>query len=146
MHPYLRAANAGLRHHARQFSSDGSGISPVADRAHLDLLHAHLIACHQLAEQLADATHPQSPAAGRALTAVGTRLWQAAAALHDAFHTLPLADATTRPRNCPPGRLDGPPFVTICRRHLSAVHAVRRKATASQVDEPLHGHATTCAT
>jgi hypothetical protein len=116
----------------------------MADRTHLDLLHAHLISCHQLTDQLADATAPASPTAGRYLAAARTRLWQAAAAVHDAFHALPLTDPAEAPEECRPDRLEGPPFVTICQRHLSAVHAVRHKTTRAQLDDPLHGHTTTC--
>ncbi|WP_433892596.1 DUF6238 family protein [Streptomyces sp. CA-111067] len=141
-HPYLRAASAGLRRHTTTSRNAGG----AADRAHLDLLHAHLIACHHLVDQLDTATRPSSPAGGRHLATVRTRLWQAAAAVHDAFHTLPLTDrAGTREVCDPPARLvGGPPFVTICQRHQAAVHTVRRTTTSAEIDAPIHGHTTTC--
>jgi hypothetical protein len=141
-HPYLRAASAGIRRHTTT-SRHAEG---TADRAHLDLLHAHLIACHHLLDQLDTTTRPSSPAAGHHLATGRTRLWQAAAAVHDAFHTVPLADQAGTTSSCdPPARLvGGPPFVTICQRHQSAVHTVRRTTTPAEIDAPLHGHTTTC--
>ncbi|WP_225847272.1 DUF6238 family protein [Streptomyces sp. HPF1205] len=146
-HPYLRAASAGLHRHtttSRLHVDRHTGAA--ADRPHLDLLHAHLIACHQLTDQLADGTRPFSPAAGRHLAAARTRLWQAAAAVHDAFHTLPLTDPVATPEECRPEQrlVEGPPFVTICQRHLAAGHTVRRTTTPTDIDAPLHGHTTTC--
>lgn len=141
-HPYLRAAGAGLRRHTATSQLAGG----AADRTHLDLLHAHLIACYHLVDQLDTATRPTSPTAGRHLATARTRLWQSAAAVHDAFHTLPLADPAGTTKVCdPPARLvGGPPFVTICQRHQAAVHTVRRTTTSAEIDTPLHGHATTC--
>ncbi|MFF0448035.1 DUF6238 family protein [Streptomyces sp. NPDC004609] len=120
--PYLRAATAGLRHHHR------TSTEQPADRAHLDTLHAHLSTLHQLLDRLAEKTRPSHPAAGRHLATAHTRLWQAGTAVHDAFHTLPnSADTGT---DCAPPRLpEGPPFLTICHRHLATGHAVRRKTT-----------------
>ncbi|MFE4664547.1 DUF6238 family protein [Streptomyces sp. NPDC056716] len=131
--PYLRAATAGLRHHSR------TATGRPADRAHLDTLHAHLTALHRLLDQLAGQTRPPHPAAGRHLAAAHTRIWQATAALHDAFHTLP---GDTGPAGCDPTRLpDGPPVLTICHRHLATGHAVRLKTTPAD-HTPLHGHTT----
>lgn len=141
-HPYLRAASAGLhRHTSTSQNADGA-----TDRTHLDLLHAHLIACHHLVDQLDAATRPTSPAAGRHLATARTRLWQAAAAVHDAFHTLPLSApaSTTRACDSPARLVGGPPFVTICQRHQAAVHTVRRTTTSAEIDARLHGHTTTC--
>jgi hypothetical protein len=141
-YPYLRAASAALRRH----TTTSRHTAGAADRAHLDLLHAHLIACHQLLDQLDTSSRPSSPAAGRHLAATRTRLWQAAAAVHDAFHTVPLADSVSTTQVCdPPARLvGGPPFVTICQRHQAAVHTVRRTTTPAEIEAPLHGHTTTC--
>ncbi|NYV73296.1 DUF6238 family protein [Streptomyces sp. UH6] len=131
-HPYLRAATAGIRHHARTPTHASPDAPEPADRPHLDTLHAHLTAVHQLLDQLADTTHPQHPAAGRHLATAHTRLWQATAAVHDAFHLLPTAsqDSTA----CRPERLpEGPPVLTICQRHLTAGHTVRRKTTPTDL-------------
>ncbi|MET8577324.1 DUF6238 family protein [Streptomyces sp. NPDC005012] len=128
-HPYLRAATAGIRHHSRTHSRASD---QPADRAHLDTLHAHLTAVHQFLDQLADTTHPPHPAAGQHLANAHTRLWQATAAVHDAFHLLPTAsqDSTA----CLPERLpEGPPVLTICQRHLAAGHAIRRKTTPTDL-------------
>jgi len=142
-HPYLRAASAALRRHITT-SRHPEG---AADRAHLDLLHAHLIACHHLLDELDTTTHPTSPSAGRHLATARTRLWQAAAGVHDAFHALPLPGRASTTQVCdPPARLvGGPPFVTICQRHQAAVHTVRRTTTSADIGAPLHGHTTTCA-
>ncbi|MFI6289344.1 DUF6238 family protein [Streptomyces sp. NPDC051018] len=122
--PYLRAATAGLRHHGR------TGTDQPADRAHLDTLHAHLTALHQLLDRLAETTRPPHPAAGRHLATAHTRLWQASNAVHDAFHTLPTSTSTAPGSDCEPRLLpEGPPFLTICHRHLATSHAVRRKTT-----------------
>ncbi|MEE4544009.1 DUF6238 family protein [Streptomyces sp. V4-01] len=141
-HPYLRAASAGIRRHTTTSQLAGG----AADRAHLDLLHAHLITCHHLVDQLDTATRPTSPTAGRHLATARTRLWQAAAAVHDAFHTLPLTGPASTTQVCdPPARLvGGPPFVTICQRHQAAVHTARRTTTSAEIDAPIHGHTTTC--
>ncbi|WP_405734902.1 DUF6238 family protein [Streptomyces sp. NBC_01537] len=144
-HPYLRAATAGLRHHTRSLTPTAAPPTPVpADRVHLDVLHAHLTALHRLLDQLAASTRPPHPTAGRHLAAAHTRLWQATAALHDAFHTLPPAHPADQDAQCHPERLpEGPPMVTICQRHLAAGHAIRRQTTPADLDTPLHGHSTT---
>ena len=138
-HPYLRAASAGVRHHSRALARSAPACPAPVDRVHLDVLHAHLTALHQLLDQLADSTRPPHPAAGRHLAAAHTRLWQATAAVHDAFHLLPAsADAT----ECHPERLpEGPPVLTICQRHLAAGHIVRRKTTPTDLNRT---HTTAC--
>ncbi|GHE77299.1 hypothetical protein GCM10018771_69330 [Streptomyces cellulosae] len=141
-HPYLRAASAGIRHHARALApSDADPPRPV-DRLHLDVLHAHLTALLQLLDRLADHTRPPHPAAGRHLATAHTRLWQATTEVHTAFHLLPgTTEATARTSACHPERLpDGPPVLTICQRHLAAGHVVRRKTTPTD----LRPHTTTC--
>ncbi|KMS74132.1 hypothetical protein ACM01_16100 [Streptomyces viridochromogenes] len=141
-YPYLRAASAGIRHHTRTLALPPA--SP-ADRVHLDVLHAHLTALHQLLDRLAETTRPPHPAAGRHLATAHTRLWQSAAAVHDAFHLLPVADETSAGTECHPERLpEGPPVLTICQRHLAAGHVVRRKTTPSDLNTPVPGHTTTC--
>ncbi|MGD3109336.1 DUF6238 family protein [Streptomyces sp. YGL11-2] len=142
-HPYLRAASAGVRHHARALTQQTAPTS--ADRIHLDVLHAHLTALHQLLDHLAEVTRPTHPAAGRHLATAHTRLWQSAAAVHDAFHLLPAVHETAPDTACHPERLpEGPPVLTICQRQLAASHAVRRKTTPSDLNTPLHGHTTSC--
>lgn len=142
-YPYLRAASAGIRHHARALTSRDQ--HAAADRVHLDVLHAHLTALHQLLDQLAETTRPPLPAAGRHLATAQARLWQCAAAVHDAFHLVPAADTSSAGTQCRPDRLpEGPPVLTICQRHLAAGHAIRRKTTPSDLNTPLHGHTTTC--
>jgi hypothetical protein len=144
-HPYLRAATAGVRHHSRRLATGHarpSSAAGAADRAHLDVLHAHLTALHQLLDHLAENTRPPHPAAGRHLAAAHSRVWQAGAAVHDAFHTLPSGTG----EGCDPTRLpDGPPVLTICQRHLAAGHAVRRKTTPADLNTPHPGRTTTCA-
>ncbi|WP_367435103.1 DUF6238 family protein [Streptomyces celluloflavus] len=140
-HPYLRAATAGLRHHTRSLTAPAPPAPRPADRVHLNALHAHLTTLHQLLDQLTETTRPPHPATGRHLATAHTRLWQATAAVHDAFHTQP----TTQDQGCHPERLpEGPPVLTICQRHLAASHAVRRKTTPTDLSTPLHGHTTTC--
>ncbi|MGW6454381.1 DUF6238 family protein [Streptomyces sp. NPDC055078] len=139
--PYLRAATAGLRHHTRALTTGNPTAPQAADRAHLDTLHAHLTALHRLLDQLTEQIRPPHPTAGRHLAAAHTRLWQASTAVHDAFHTLPPGPGGTG-SDCDPERLpESPPVLTICQRHLTAGHAVRRKTTPADLT-PLHGHTT----
>ncbi|MFD9967730.1 DUF6238 family protein [Streptomyces sp. NPDC059011] len=136
-HPYLRAATAGVRHHTRALNRSAS--RGPADRVHLDVLHVHLTALHQLLDQLAETTRPAHPAAGRHLAAANTRLWQATAEVHTAFHLIPAASPYAT--ECRPERLpEGPPVLTICQRHLAAGHAIRRKTTPTD----LRSHTTAC--
>lgn len=146
-HPYLRAASAGVRHHTRSLTAEAATTLASADRAHLDALHAHLIALHRLLDQLQTTTRPAHPAAGRHLATAHTRLWQSAAAVHDAFHLLPAVhDASADKEECHPERLpEGPPVLTVCQRHLAAGHLVRRTTTPTDLNSPLHGHTTACA-
>ena len=142
-HPYLRAASAGVRHHTRSLFTPAQAPPAPGDRAHLDVLHAHLTALHQLLAHIAETTRPPHPAAGRHLAAAHTRLWQATAAVHDAFHLLPAASADAA--ECHPQRLpEGPPVLTICQRHLAAGHLVRRRTTPRDLNSPLHSHTTNC--
>lgn len=139
-HPYLRAASAGVRHHTRALTRPAPTSPAQVDRVHLDVLHAHLTALHQLLDLLAESARPPHPAAGRHLATAHTRLWQATAAVHDAFHLLPAASADAT--ECHPERLpEGPPVLTICQRHLAAGHIVRRKTTPTDLNRP---HTTAC--
>ncbi|MCZ4102360.1 DUF6238 family protein [Streptomyces sp. H39-C1] len=142
-HPYLRAASAGVRYHTRALARP-TAIPPVpVDRVHLDVLHAHLTALHRLLDQLAETTRPPHPAAGRHLITAHTRLWQATAEIHSAFHLLPnnTAAPSAEASECHPERLlEGPPVLTICQRHLAAGHSIRRKTTPTD----LRPHTTAC--
>ncbi|MGW1974194.1 DUF6238 family protein [Streptomyces sp. NPDC001889] len=139
--PYLRASTAGLRHHSRALNAERPTAPRAADRAHLDTLHAHLTALHKLLDQCAEQIRPPHPTAGRHLAAAHTRIWQATAEVHDAFHTLPNTPGTTGSDCDPKGLPLGPPVLTICQRHLAAGHAIRRKTTPADLT-PLHGHPT----
>ncbi|AJE81691.1 hypothetical protein SLNWT_1315 [Streptomyces albus] len=143
-YPYLRAASAGIRHHSRTLTPRPDHPATAADRAHLDVLHSHLTSLHQLLDQLTETTRPPHPAAGRQLATAHTRLWQATAAVHDAFDLLPVANEPGT--ECHPERLpEGPPVLTICQRHLAASHVVRRKTTPADLSAPAPGGTTTCA-
>ncbi|MGW1224861.1 DUF6238 family protein [Streptomyces sp. NPDC002530] len=138
-HPYLRAASAGIRHHAQAIAPSGVVPSRPADRPHLDVLHAHLTALLPILDRLAQTTRPPHPAAGRSLESAHTRLWQAASDVHAAFHLLP--GTRSAERSCDPDQLpEGPPVLTICQRHLAAGHVVRRRTTPTD----LHPHTTAC--
>ncbi|MFJ5265509.1 DUF6238 family protein [Streptomyces sp. NPDC088387] len=140
-HPYLRAASAGIRHHTRALALSETNPPKRADRPHLDVLHAHLTALHQLVDRLADSTRPAHPAAGRHLTIAHTRLWQATSEVHSAFHLLPSTTTQAELEACHPEQLpEGPPVLTICQRHLASGHAVRRKTTPTD----LRPHTTAC--
>ncbi|KUN40404.1 hypothetical protein AQJ30_07055 [Streptomyces longwoodensis] len=141
-HPYLRAASAGVRHHTRALASLDATPPRPADRLHLDVLHAHLTALHQLLDRLAETTRPPHPAAGRHLASAHTRLWQATSEVHTAFHLLPsTAVADAEASACHPEQLpEGPPVLTICQRHLAAGHVIRRKTTPTD----LRPHTTAC--
>ncbi|MGW0137538.1 DUF6238 family protein [Streptomyces calvus] len=137
-HPYLRASTAGVRHHTRALKRSLQ-TAPV-DRVHLDVLHAHLTELHRFLDQLAVAARPPHPGAGRHLGAAHTRLWQATAEIHAAFHLLPSASADST--ECHPEQLpEGPSVLTICQRHLAAGHVIRRKTTPTDLNRP---HTTAC--
>ncbi|WP_244452109.1 DUF6238 family protein [Streptomyces seoulensis] len=141
-HPYLRAASAGIRHHTRALPQADNGSPNPADRAHLDVLHTHLTALHQLMDQVTEGTRPLHPAGGRHLAGAHTRLWQAATEIHAAFHLLPTTPtAEDAEASCHPERFpEGPPVLTICQRHLAAGHSIRRKTTPTD----LRPHTTAC--
>ncbi|GAB3121141.1 DUF6238 family protein [Streptomyces calidiresistens] len=146
-HPYLRAASAGVRHHTRSLAERTARPREAVDRVHLDVLHAHLTALHRLLDHLTESARPPYPAAGRQLAIARTRLWQTAGALHEAFHLLPAPHRNTDEEECHPDLLpEGPPLMTICRRHLASGHAVRRRTTPTDLKGPPHGHTTHCVT
>ncbi|MEI5100920.1 DUF6238 family protein [Streptomyces sp. PmtG] len=136
-HPYLRAASAGVRHHTRTLTTEAAAAPLPADRTHLDVLHAHLITLHRLLDQVHTGTQPPHPAAARHLATARTRVWQATAAVHDAFHLLPADRENAPATHCQPERLpEGPPWLTICQRHLAAGHLARRTSTAADLNSP----------
>ncbi|MGQ4435351.1 MULTISPECIES: DUF6238 family protein [unclassified Streptomyces] len=141
-HPYLRAASAGIRHHTRTLTPSDAHPPRPADRVHLDVLHTHLTALHQLLDRLADTTRPPHPGAGRHLATAHTLLWQATSEVHTAFHLLPSTTAAEAEAiSCHPEQLpEGPPVLTICQRHLAAGHSIRRKTTPTD----LRPHTTAC--
>ncbi|WP_432012650.1 DUF6238 family protein [Streptomyces cucumeris] len=141
-HPYLRAASADIRHHARALEPSDSDPPRPGDRLHLDVLHAHLTALLKLLDRLAETTRPPHPTAGRHLATAHTRLWQATTEVHSAFHLLPNNTAQAETSACHPERLpEGPPVLTICQRHLAAGHVIRHKTTPTD----LRTHTTACA-
>ncbi|MEV3857591.1 DUF6238 family protein [Streptomyces sp. NPDC050095] len=141
-HPYLRAATAGVRHHTSSLT-----LAPLpAERPQIDAVHAHLAALHLLLDRLHADTHLTWPSAGQQLAAARTRLWQAATAVHDAYHLLPRpAEPGGVGEDCRPERLpEGPPFLTICQRHLAASHTARRTTSPSDLASPLRTHHSSC--
>ncbi|MFF4285658.1 DUF6238 family protein [Streptomyces sp. NPDC001633] len=144
---YLRAATAGLRHHTRTTVPEASPtvVPDPASRAQIDALHIHLTTLHALLDQLAVTTRRSQPGEGGHLAAARTRVWQATEHLHDAFHTAPSAIGTAPGfERCRPEKVleSGPPFLTICQRHLVTTVQVRRQTTPTELHSPLHGHAT----
>ncbi|MEU2868695.1 DUF6238 family protein [Streptomyces olivoreticuli] len=135
---YLTAATTGIRHHTR--TTDAR----PATRGHVDALHAHLTALHTLLGQLTKQCQRERPAQSRHFAAARTRLWQAGEHLHDAFHQAPSTRAHTPNGQDDTCRQDvdaGPPFVTICLRHLRTSALVRQQTTPADLHSPLHGHA-----
>ncbi|MFR9723985.1 DUF6238 family protein [Streptomyces sp. MS19] len=123
---YLRAATAGIRHHAKALTRTSDGNPP--DRHHLDDLHAHIAALLRLLDHLVQVTRPEHPSAGQRLSAARDFLWAATAAVHDSYHRLPPADGSDDG-----GLPDGPPTVAICHRHLATGHLVRRTSTPTDL-------------
>lgn len=140
---YLTAATAGIRHHTRTTTSPPGG--RPATRSHLDALHAHLTALHTLLGRLAEQSRGERPAQSSHFAAARTRLWQAGEHLHDAFHQAPRTPApdpdAPQDDTCHQDVNAGPPFVTICLRHLRTSALVRQQTTPADLHSPLHGHA-----
>jgi hypothetical protein len=101
---------------------------PAASRAELDALHAHLVALHALL----DAHHScrPDPARGSHLLAACHRVWQAADAVHTAYHAAPRGEAHL------PGLPEGAPLLTICQRHQRATRLARRRMTPTDIARP----------
>ncbi|MEU1821325.1 DUF6238 family protein [Streptomyces abikoensis] len=137
---YLTAATAGIRHHTNAAPPDGH----PATRGHVDALHAHVTALHTLLGQLTEQCRNKRPAQRSNFAAARTRLWQAGEHLHDAFHQAPRAPAPDQdaPQDdtCRQDIDAGPPFVTICLRHLRTSALVRQQTTPADLHSPLHGH------
>ncbi|UWM47674.1 DUF6238 family protein [Streptomyces carpaticus] len=138
---YLQAATAGIRRQT-QHTANGTG---VPGRVEVDALHAHLVALHGLADQLVGrAADADAPATASDLSAARTRIWQATAHLHDAYHHAPhpggqqpRIDESCPPNAEPPREL---PLLTTCQRHLATSTLVRRQTTPADLHSPLHGH------
>ncbi|GAA0438178.1 DUF6238 family protein [Streptomyces luteireticuli] len=141
---YLTAATAGIRHHTRTTTSPPGG--RPATRAQVDALHDHLTALHTLLGRLTQQTRDERPVQSSHFAATRTRLWQAGEHLHDAFHQAPRTPAPnpdapqddTCEQDINP---TGPPFLTICLRHLRTSTLVRQETTPADLHSPLHGHA-----
>lgn len=136
----LTAATAGIRHHSNAVPSDDR----PATRGHVDALHAHLTSLHALLGQLTEQCRNERPAQSSHFAAARTRLWQASEHLHDAFHLAPHAPAPDpggpQDDTCHQDIDAGPPFVTICLRHLRTSALVRQWTTPADLHSPLHGH------
>ncbi|WP_338932718.1 DUF6238 family protein [Streptomyces netropsis] len=136
---YLTAATAGIRHHTR--TTDGR----PATRGHVDALHAHLTTLHTLLSRLTEQTRNERPTQSSHFEAARTRLWQAGEHLHHAFHQAPRTPApdpdAPQDNTCHQDVDAGPPFVTICLRHLRTSALVRQQTTPADLHSPLHGHA-----
>ncbi|WP_269858000.1 DUF6238 family protein [Streptomyces sp. RPT161] len=113
----------------------------VATRAELDSLHAHLIALHGLMDAHVARTAPLIETEGDHLKAARTRIWQAAAHLHAAYHTAPMPDTGDVPAQeaCTARLPEGAPQLTICQRHQGASRTVRRQSTPADLHTPFTG-------
>ncbi|MFI9202181.1 DUF6238 family protein [Streptomyces sp. NPDC053048] len=138
---YLTAATTGIRHHTRTTTSPDS--DPRATRSEVDALHAHLTALHTLLSRLTEQTRAARPAQSSHLAAARTRLWQASEHLHEAFHQVSRSTApdVVEEGICRQDIDTGPPFVTICLRHVRTSALVRQQTTPADLHSPLHGHA-----
>lgn len=135
---FVPLATAALDLHRLLNLPDGS---TAADRAELDALHAHLISLHRLLDAHAVRTGPVAAAEADHLRAVRTRLWQAAEHLHAAFHAAPrlTAGRPSAPEAHRTGPPEGPPRLTVCRRHLRTALRVRRQTTPADLRAPFTG-------
>lgn len=115
---------------------------PLAgSRAELDSLHEHLLAVHDLLDAHAVRTGTVAPVEGDCLAVARTRIWQAAAEVHAAYHAAPHPDTGTTPSReaCRAGLPEGAPELTICRRHQAAAHLARRRTTPADLHTPFTG-------
>lgn len=119
--PYATAALG--RHLALNLPAD----PPAASRAELDALHAHLVALHALLD--AHGCRPD-PVRGNHLLAACHRVWQAADAVHTAYHAASRGEARL------PGLPEGAPLLTICQRHQHATRLARRRMTPTDISRP----------
>ena len=113
----------------------------VTSRAELDSLHDHLVSLFTLLDAHATRTGSLIPAEGDLLSAARTRIWQAADHLHTAYHAAPRPGSGEIPdrETCQARLPEGAPEVTICQRHQSAAHRVRRLTTPADLHTPFTG-------
>lgn len=104
-------------------------------RAELDVLHAHLVAVHDLLDAHAHRTGRLVVVEADQLRAARTRIWQAADHVHAAYHAAPRLGSGEIPEReaCRPGLPEGAPELTICQRHQRAAHLVRRRTTPADL-------------
>ncbi|WP_225848240.1 DUF6238 family protein [Streptomyces sp. HPF1205] len=103
----------------------------AAPRPELDSLHAHLVSLHALLDAHACRTGRLAPAESNHLAAARLRIWQAADRLHAAYHAAPRGPQE-RGTDLP----EGPPALTICRRHQRATRLARRHTTPTDIARP----------
>ncbi|MBM9508000.1 DUF6238 family protein [Actinacidiphila acididurans] len=113
----------------------------VTSRAELDSLHDHLVSLFELLDAHAIRTASLVPAEGERLSMARTRIWQAADHVHAAYHAAPRPGSGEIPNReeCRPGLPEGAPEMTICRRHQTATHLVRRHTTPADLHAPFTG-------
>ncbi|MFI0942765.1 DUF6238 family protein [Streptomyces sp. NPDC021020] len=113
----------------------------AASRAELDALHEHLLAVHELLDAHAVRTGAVAPVEGGCLGTARTRVWQAAADIHAAYHAAARPGTGDVPDReaCRAGLPEGAPELTICRRHQHAARVVRRRTTPADLHTPFTG-------
>lgn len=115
---------------------------PAATRVELDSLHEHLLAVYELLDVHAVRTAALAPVEGDHLHTACTRVWQAAAEVHAAYHAAPHpgTGALPDPEACRAGLPEGAPELTVCQRHQAAARTVRRRTTPADLHTPFTGH------
>lgn len=113
----------------------------AASRCELDTLHEHLISLFGLLDMHALRTVPVVAAEGDSLRAARTRIWQAAADVHTAYHSAPRPGTGQVPGReaCRAGLPEGAPELIICRRHQDAARLARRRSTSADLHAPFTG-------
>jgi hypothetical protein len=113
----------------------------VAPRAELDSLHAHLVSVFGLLDAHAVRSGSLVPVEGDELSAARTRIWQAAYHVHAAYHAAPRPGSGEVPDReaCRAALPEGAPELTICQRHQTAAHLVRRRTALADLHTPFTG-------